>query len=341
MPNPKDPTSTNDDISQTTGQTSPDDVVLNNNSPQPFAVSSQTSGSNTQDLFNQSTTPPPQVDQVVNPNNVVLAPHTPKKYGGKKVIATIFGLVFLVGAVSIGVYLVRQQQLLQQQAASGRECQQSPDCVLLDNPGNEGSFDAPRPIIRADITDQEVHGYGIGESDDGCRRVTIRDNYISWNKYGSGNECKDISNVQVWLGQPPQPSNTPTPTEIPSPTPTTPPGITPSATPTTNPSPSPTTPPSITAQCSAVTAYDVNWNTLSATELSSLEEGDLVRFAVSGSASGGSFNKARFSVNGQSIGESLTKKPGSDEFYKEYTIPAGTVYFEVKGEVFHSTLGWL
>lgn len=401
-------------------------------------------------------------------NNVVIAPHTPKKYGGRKIIATIFGIVFLVAAVTVGVYLVQQQQRLQQMAASGKECEQSPDCVLLDKPGNQGSFDAPKPITHVIITDKDIHKYGPGETDDGCRRVIVLENYISWNKYRDGPDCKDVSNVQVWMGQS-QSSPTPTPkqpeiscplesqpgrvivilnpsgeiysdrgqqranfgpvtTNIPAgnykvtlvsydnhsehnppqnqpkeqwylitntsgntgtindlpesddwltqvvnqnfsvtstitsvvahhaayPDTTSPNSITPvcaafddvgspSATPTPpfTPLPTPTSPPGISAQCLEVKTYDTQWNLLTKEDLENLKPQDTVRFAVSGQASSGTFDKARFTVNGQGIGETSTQKPGSDEFYIEYTIPDGIADFEVKGEVHHSSLGWM
>lgn len=95
-----------------------------------------------------------------------------------------------------------------------------------------------------------------------------------------------------------------------------------------------------TAECSAVIAYDENWQTLSQTALSQLQEGDVVRFAVSGTASSGSFTMARFSVNGAAAVETSTLRPGSQEFYYEYTIPAGVNSFNVTAEINHSELGW-
>lgn len=294
----------------------------------------------TQNSPNYSVVSPSQDSSSVDPKEAITTTHTPLKYGGKKVIATIFSIIFLVAAVTIGVYLVQQQQRLQQMAASGRECEQSPDCILLDNPGNQGSFEAPRTISYVLITDQDVHRYDRGENDDGCRKVSISGNYLSWDKYGSGSSCKDISNIQVWLGEP-EPSNTPTPTQIPTATPTTPPEVTPSIAPSSTPSPSPTLPPEITARCSDVKAYDLNWNQLSKSDLSTLSSGDKVRFSVLGNSSSGTFDKARFEVNGNGIGETTTKKPGSEEFYIEYTIPTNTIDFEVKGEIYHSSLGWI
>lgn len=114
----------------------------------------------------------------------------------------------------------------------------------------------------------------------------------------------------------------PTPTDIQSPTPT------------------PSPPPELTAQCSNVTAYDTEWNVLTNNDLTSLSPGDIVRFTVSGTANRGSFNKAKFTVNNISLGETTTKKPDSDEFYIEYTVPEGVNSFAVDGKVHHTELGW-
>ncbi len=95
-----------------------------------------------------------------------------------------------------------------------------------------------------------------------------------------------------------------------------------------------------TATCGEVKAYDTNWKLLSSDDLKKLKSGAIVRFAVSGTASSGTFDKARFTINGTQRPEVSTKKPGSDEFYDEYTIPTGTTTFTVTAQVHHDTLGW-
>ena len=79
---------------------------------------------------------------------------------------------------------------------------------------------------------------------------------------------------------------------------------------------------------------------MSPSQLAQLDPGDTVIFAVSGTASSGTFTKARFAVNNTSIGE-VTAKNANGEFYVEYEIPASISTFSVKGEVFHSNLDWL
>ncbi|OGM09531.1 hypothetical protein A2159_00050 [Candidatus Woesebacteria bacterium RBG_13_34_9] len=327
----------------------------------------QTSNTSQEDKANPESTT--QTSQ--NIQNIVSSPHTPKKYGGNKVIATIFGFILLIAGIGAGVFLVQRQVRLNQEASSGAECSHSPDCILLESPGNSGEYNSPRTISKVNVTAQESHEYNPGDTNDGCYHVVINGRYLSWNRVGSGPECKDISNVQIWLSGETV-SNTPTTT--PSITPpackycdgaqcktrteicnsginecqtntncgevTNTPSVTPKLTTTEGPL-SPTSPPSISAECLEVKAYDNSWNQISLQELSELTAGDVVRFAVSGNTSSGSFDKARFSVNNTSIGETTIKKPGTNEFYKEYTIPSNTNSFSVKGEIHHTTLGWI
>lgn len=379
-------------------QTSPTTTVPNDSA-------SQNSPPN---VFSTQATPQSQAP----PEALVTAPHTPKKYGGKKVIATIFGILLLIGGVAAGVGLVQRVQDIRERAASGRECSQSPDCILLDEPGNSGEFTAPRQISHAFITDRDVYRYEPGETDDGCRRVTIRDNFISWEKYTTSPSCKDVSNVQIWMrekvndmnpgchglvtcegwsfffnhqldsvasvnvtvddqvvgsgqiGPSSEQTNTLTGTWITrpeegksvvfkvnylgkehqrivtmvtcpiSPTPTT------KASPTPSPPPTPTLPPEISAQCLDIKVYDTDWNLLSSEELANLSQGNVIRFAAAGSANLGYFDKARFTINGLQRPEVTTQKPGTNEFYDEYTIPEGVTTFTVNAQIHHSELGW-
>ena len=102
-----------------------------------------------------------------------------------------------------------------------------------------------------------------------------------------------------------------------------------------------TAPPSPTAQCLAIKAYNTSWSLLDTSKLSQLKTGDTVRFAVLGQTSSGNFEKARFRVNSTSwLPETTTKKPNTEEFYVEYTIPSGVTSFNVEAEIYHPTLGW-
>ncbi len=94
-----------------------------------------------------------------------------------------------------------------------------------------------------------------------------------------------------------------------------------------------------TAQCQAIKAYDTSWNLLTTTQLSQLKAGDKVRFTVTGTTTSGVFDKARFTINGTLRPEVTTTKPNAtQEFYDEYTIPAGTTSFTVTAEIHHAAL---
>ncbi len=100
------------------------------------------------------------------------------------------------------------------------------------------------------------------------------------------------------------------------------------------------TPPPITAQCLNVKAFNANFVQLTPTQLTQLKAGDKVRFTVGGQATGGSFQKARFTVNGTLRPEVTGKRPGTEEFFDEFTIPAGVTSFSISAQIFHSSLGW-
>lgn len=109
------------------------------------------------------------------------------------------------------------------------------------------------------------------------------------------------------------------------------------ATPT--PRPTPTAPP--VAQCLNVKAFNTSWVQLTAQQLAQLKPGNKVRFTVAGQASVGSFTKARFTINGNTRSEVTVKRPNTNEFYDEYTIPNdGTTSFSITAQIFHQTLGW-
>lgn len=93
----------------------------------------------------------PPVDQTVSqPTNgngsaapsdlppMVAAPK--KKFGGKKIIATILGIFLLVGGVGAGVILTQQQQLFQQKAA-GTGYNLEEECEGGCPPGKECKYD--------------------------------------------------------------------------------------------------------------------------------------------------------------------------------------------------------
>lgn len=107
----------------------------------------------------------------------------------------------------------------------------------------------------------------------------------------------------------------------------------------TPPPPTPTVPP-ITAQCRGIVAYTENWTALSGSQLSQLKAGNKVNFCVTGAATGGSFDKARFTINTVLQPETSTKRPSSEDYCQLYTIPATVSVFNVTAQIHHITLGW-
>jgi len=88
-----------------------------------------TSNPSSEDTNNPSTTeqkpnenPSTPPSESPPPESIITAPHTPQKYGGKKVIATIFGILFLIGGITAGVLLVQRQQRLAEQAKEVKQC---------------------------------------------------------------------------------------------------------------------------------------------------------------------------------------------------------------------------
>lgn len=121
-------------------------------------------------------------------------------------------------------------------------------------------------------------------------------------------------------------------------------GITPTIPPSnpTNPPSNPTNPPSSpTASCINIKAYDANWNVLTAAELAELNPGDTVRFTVAGTATSGTFSKAKFKINTVTQPETTAKKPNTQEFYVEYVIPENIESFTINAQIYHSTQGWI
>ncbi len=102
----------------------------------------------------------------------------------------------------------------------------------------------------------------------------------------------------------------------------------------------------IETSCGEVLAYDTDWNLLSQSDLSNLSPNETVRFAVTGKTSSGTFEAAKFTINGVEQPET-TKNRVVDvrvytaiEFYMDYVIPSGVDSFQVSAKVKHSLDGW-
>ena len=303
-----------------------------------------------------------------------------RRFPGKKIIATIFVLLILIGGVATAVYLTQNQRLIRTQAW---DCESYKFNISQDGTvtvRNEGTRKEPAQKVRVFINGELKATFDAPELKGGeaatLGKVDVpSDGDFDWNAEGT-KDCKNAGehekkvtichasgladttkyetltigypavygpaghffengtpqagHEEDYLGPCQEATSTPTPTELPGAT----------NTPTPTPSPTPTLPPQVTAQCNNVIAYDLNWSLLSTNDLASLKTGDKVRFAVSGTATTGSFDKARFTVNGTQRPEVTTKKPGSDEFYDEYTVPTGITTFTVSAQIHHSTLEW-
>jgi hypothetical protein len=74
--------------------------------------------------------------------------------------------------------------------------------VKTDDPGNSGSASTPNGEIITDFVikagTEEFH-FGQGAFDDGCYRGLVDGDTATWEKYGSGRDCKDVSHVQLWF----------------------------------------------------------------------------------------------------------------------------------------------
>ena len=294
-------------------------------------------------------------------NDVVMPPiitTQKKKFAGGKVIATILGLFLLVGGLGAGIFLVGQNQDIREQAGCYNTCMielgDEDECNYSCGTNNTGG--AGGGTVNPDC-DTNQQGECIDNSDNSGDNGNTGDSgtgtnygygifYCTAQQYAAnGNTCdsSDVTNgtatqlssvpncfcgiIQNDMGTTQETTNgscgcdeEPT-DEQPQPTP--PPG---GETPT--------------ASCQNVKAYSPTWTLLTSTQLSSLATGSQVNFCVAGVATGGSFDKAKFTINSAVQAETTTVRPGSTDFCQLYTIPAGTTTFNVTAQIHHATLDW-
>ncbi|MHA2264543.1 MAG: hypothetical protein ACXAEN_19280 [Candidatus Thorarchaeota archaeon] len=147
-------------------------------------------------------------------------------------------------------------------ANGGSECDQSPNCTKIDNPGNSGSLRLgvegcwiTTAVIKAG---QGLFQYNppLESYSDGNYRITLTDQAFTWETLVG----QDVSHIQLWYEcdvpatHTPEPTatDTPVPTNTPEPTPTDEPTSTPDPTSTVEPTETPTpfmTPTPWTPQC--------------------------------------------------------------------------------------------
>ncbi len=210
-----------------------DDLKKDNQKLNPIVVTNEDVENNPPETYfkdsDQANLPENNTSQT-NPEEVITtsSPHVPRKYGGPKIIATIFGVLFILGGLIAGVILVQRSQEIRKKAQLG-----------------------PIPPPRT-----------------------------------------------------------------------------------------------INAQCLGVRAYDTNWNLLTQEQLSNLRPGSRIYLAVSGTTNAGTFDKARFTINGVQRSEVTTRTPNSDiEFYDEFIIrepeDVASRVFTITGQIHHTELGWI
>jgi hypothetical protein len=312
-----------------------------------------------------SSAPPfPQVNQPTTPQPETVV-SAEAESGGKKrgrAIATIIGVVLLIGSVATGVYLVSQQQEIRigawdcrnyvfdvsdegtvtaQNGSTRNEPAQNANVYI--NGNLETTFDVPA-LDAGEATTLGSVRIGnfctfnwevIGTKD--CRNsgthersptLTINQYSFTWSgppqlSHATTTFCDGSSTGKVDYQEPGDSTTADFDKDLqsvegfgggctqsesrtcvkPSPTP----GVTITPTPIPSPTAIPTLPP-IGAACNNVKAYDSGWNPLSGFDLSSLNAGDIVRFAVGGTTDSGFFDKARFTINGTLRPEKIGKR---------------------------------
>ncbi len=319
-----------------------------------------------------------------------------KKFGGGKIIATILGLLVLIGGVGTGVYLTQQQQLFQQKASScfdtcrltkGTQvcnCECSGICTRPDSqtpaPGEEttsgncnASQTSPTWVQCGNGTGPSTCTFCLKPNQNTCSAVLATKSECSGStSYGA---CGAITGaVDTFYCQGNPPPNTSNGCQRNDPLPggvhwddasnsikgsfcgtvqvddhdgscVYPNGLegpcfcsrTDTSGCSTNPTP---TPPGITAQCQNVKAYSPIWTALADADLKKLTAGSHVNFCVTGVATAGNFDRAKFTINSVVQSETTTKRPTSQDFCQDYVIPTGVTAFTVTAQIHHVTLGY-
>ncbi len=270
---------------------------------------------------------PPDISSVI--------PKAKKKFGGGKIIATILGLVLLVGGIGAGIILIQQKQLVPQQASTTgtiRICHSTgsgANPYIVNNPDKTG-----------DVGGHDGHNGPIWYSGiaGAWGDIIPPFNYDNGGHYNGKNWTDEGQAFYNNGCSTPAQSPTASPTVLPTALPTASPTVSPMA--TASPTESPTASP-ISPSCIPVRAYDDYWVTLTNVQLSALTAGDLVNFCVNGSATSGSFDKAQFMINSTIEPETTNKRPGSSDFCQSYTILSTDTTVSVKAKIHHSSGIWV
>lgn len=96
------------------------------------------------------------------------------------------------------------------------------------------------------------------------------------------------------------------------------------------------------ATCQNIKAYSSTWTLLTSAQLSALKPDTEINFCLTASATNGTFDLAKFTINGTVGAETSTKGQGAAAggFCQSYKIKATDTSMTVSAQVHHSTLGW-
>jgi hypothetical protein len=292
-----------------------------------------------------------------------------KKFGGGKMIATILGVLLLVGGIGAGIILTQQPQLFQQKAFV-RQGTYKDTCNLVEvtakdtgcpelgfNSGKKNNVPTYTTsfTIKNITSDQHVvsvlknsnwcpEPYGKSASDRACHLNPVAESVEITLAAGksqdieiqrsspSGTSCGSYQTdlvINAVDGN----------TNCTGGRNGTPPNIitwglcqtgTECASPTPSPSPG-------TSQCLSVKAYDTSWNVLSDSALSNLLTGTQIKLCVAGSDSP---DKAQFKINDTLEPETTSVRPSSTDFCQDYTILPTDTTVNVKVKIHYPGQGW-
>lgn len=291
-----------------------------------------------------------------------------KKFGGGRIIATILGILLLVGGVGAGLILTQQRQVFEQKAGSCVDV----DCAITLNQDGKYHYDESKDQHK----DEDLDGNGQQDNTDLNYLNTViqpvgsaTDNNCTGDGLcPTGSSCINNACVSTSLackiGDPNAPGCCANLSEADC-------AATGDVVCENGPvgarkecriggvggqhctlsvgsstecgGANPTEPPGSTpsVSCLNVKAYDSSWVSLSEAQLSELAPSTVVNFCVGGTASEGNFDQAEFKIGEAAKTSTTTPRPGStNEFCQSYTIKATDTTVSVKARIHHVTLGW-
>lgn len=284
-------------------------------------------------------------------------PTKPQKQSSNvKVVASILGVILLLAAVGVGVFLVGQQQEIREQAqVSPVSCplQPSPNAILVnfnqtvlkanndEGQAKDGPIQASIPVGNYKVT---LVSY-FDHSNNSLQNLPQESYFVilhdsEGEQLTTTNSIGDLPSDQDFLTEEVNSNLSVTGgassvTAYHSAYPTSAVNSIVPVCATFEPLVS-----ELITQCLNIQAYDAGWNRLNNTDLSSLSAGDIINFTVGGTTSSGSIDMARFTINGDLLPDTTAIRPGTNDYYVEYTIPENVTTFTISSELHHSNLGW-